>query len=99
MELTLVAEWLNSFFAQFDYVILEMLHQLAVGTQGALTPFFLWISSLGKVGIAEIVLGLVLLCFKKTRKMGVCVLLAIVFGAIITNVVVKKLCGKTSTIY
>jgi undecaprenyl-diphosphatase len=94
MELTLVAEWLNSFFAQFDYVILEMLHQLAVGTQGALTPFFLWISSLGKVGIAEIVLGLVLLCFKKTRKMGVCVLLAIVFGAIITNVVVKNYAAR-----
>lgn len=85
-----MAEWLNSVFAQYDYVILKSLHQLAVVTEGALTPFFMWISSLGKVGIGEIVLGIVLLCFKKTRKMGACVLLAIVFGAVITNVVVKN---------
>lgn len=85
-----MAEWLNSFFAQYDYMILNSLHQLAVATEGAVTPLFMWISSLGNWGIAEIVLGLVLLCFKKTRKMGVCVLLAIVFGAVITNVVVKN---------
>ena len=85
-----MAERLNSFFAQYDYMILNSLHQLAVATEGAVTPLFMWISSLGNWGIAEIVLGLVLLCFKKTRKMGVCVLLAIVFGAVITNVVVKN---------
>lgn len=90
MEATLWAEWLNSAFAQYDYIILNALHNLAVMTEGALTPFFLWISNLGKMGIGEIVLGILLLCFKKTRKTGVCVLLAVGLGAFITNVVVKN---------
>lgn len=90
MEATLWAEWLNSAFAQYDYIILNALHNLAVTTEGALTPFFLWISNLGKMGIGEIVLGILLLCFKKTRKTGVCVLLAVGLGAFITNVVVKN---------
>ena len=85
-----MVEWLNSFFAQYDYMILNSLHQLAVATEGAVTPLFMWISSLGNWGIGEIVLGLVLLCFKRTRKMGVCVLLALALGAVITNVVVKN---------
>ena len=94
MEQTLIAQWLNSTFAQYDYAILEVLHQLAVNFQGILTPFFMFISSLGAHGIGEILLGVVLLMFKKTRKMGVCVLLALVMGALITNVVVKNLVAR-----
>ncbi len=90
MEVTLLAEWLNSAFAQYDYIILKALHDLAVATEGALTPFFQWISNFGKMGIGEILLGLLLLCFKRTRKTGVCLLLAVALGALITNVIVKN---------
>lgn len=90
MEVTVLAEWLNSAFAQYDYMILKALHDLAVATEGTLTPFFMWISNLGKMGIGEIFLGILLLCFKKTRKAGMCVLLAVGLGAVITNVVIKN---------
>ena len=94
MEQTFIADWLNSVFAQYDYKILEALHQMAVSFQGILTPFFLLVSSFGTNGIGEILLGVVLLLFKKTRKTGVCVLVSLVMGLLITNVVVKNLVAR-----
>lgn len=38
-----------------------------------------------------IVLGLVLLCFRRTRKAGVGVLVAVALGAVVTNLLVKPL--------
>lgn len=94
MEQTFIAEWLNQTFAQYDYTILKALHQMAVNFQGILTPFFLLVSSFGTHGMGEILLGVVLLMFKKTRKMGICVLLALVMGLLITNVAVKNLAAR-----
>lgn len=88
------ALWLNSFFETFDYAILEMLHNLAVATNGALTFLFIGISFFADKGIVLILIGLVLIAFRKTRKMGVCIVLAIGLGALMTNLILKDLIAR-----
>ncbi len=50
---------------------------------------------LGDAGIFWIVLTLVLLCFKKTRRAGVCSMLALVASVVLNNVILKPLVNRT----
>ncbi|BBF41399.1 phosphatidylglycerophosphatase B [Lachnospiraceae bacterium KM106-2] len=84
-----MATWLNSIFAEYDHAILSGLHHLAIMTGGALTPLFSIISAFAEKGVGMLLLGLCLMGFKKTRKLGVCVFGAICCGALITNVILK----------
>lgn len=88
------ALWLNSFFSAFDFVILEALHEFAVATEGSLTFLFIGISFLVEKGVVFILGGLILIAFKQTRKMGVCVILAIALGALVTNLILKDLIAR-----
>lgn len=56
-----------------------------------LTAFFSFYTRLGNAGLLWIVLSLLLLCSPKTRKAGGCALLAMLFGLLCTNVVLKHL--------
>lgn len=49
------------------------------------------ITRLGDSGIFWILTGLVLFCFKKTRKMGFCVLLSLAGGLLIGNIFLKNI--------
>ena len=69
----------------YDYTLLHFLHHLAEATNGALTPFFRFISYFGDKGIFFIALALVLIYFKKTRKLGICILISLAIGAIFTS--------------
>lgn len=89
-----MALWLDTVFHSFDYAILEAIHGFAVATGGSLTWLIRLITSVGDGGLGFILLGLLLLPFKKTRKVGVVVLGAIVVGALITNVTVKPLVAR-----
>ena len=40
MELTAVAEWLNTSFSGFDHAILNVLHELALLTNGNLNELY-----------------------------------------------------------
>ncbi|MDO4344162.1 MAG: phosphatase PAP2 family protein [Eubacteriales bacterium] len=75
----------------WEFTFLDML-------QGLHTPpadlFFSTITHLGDGGLFWIALGLILLCFKKTRRWGVCVLTGLLFGALITNVALKPLVAR-----
>lgn len=51
-------------------------------------------TSLGNSGILFIAAGLLLLCFKKTRKAGVAALLALLIGLLCTNVTLKPLLAR-----
>ena len=51
MELTVVANWLNTFFAGFDHFILNGLHSFAYLTSGHLNWFFRLISLFADKGI------------------------------------------------
>lgn len=94
MELTIIAEGLNQTFANFDYSILNLLHNFAENTNGMFTPLILFISLIAEKGIGLFIIAISLMCLKNTRKLGVCMFIAIVFGAIITNFVLKDFIAR-----
>ncbi len=94
MTVTAAALWLNTVFADFDAVVTLFIHRLYEIGGGFFTPFFEFISLLGKGGIFLIVLGLVLLLSKRTRRCGTAILLGIAIGALITNCCLKILIAR-----
>lgn len=53
------------------------------------------ITTLGDAGIFWIILGLVLICIKKTRKCGVLMLLSMITGLILGNGILKNVIART----
>ena len=90
MEQTLFAEWLDRTFYAFDAAILGFYHSLAEWGGGFFTPFMKFISLLGEKGIFFILIALSLMLFSKTRKNGVCMLGALCFGVLFTNIILKN---------
>ena len=90
----MIAEWLNSTFQAFDYSIFEFFHSLAVGAGGILTPIADFLAIIGDNGYVSFAIAFILMCFPKTRKCGVCVLLAVGFGALFTNVAIKNIVAR-----
>lgn len=88
--MTIVAEWLNTVWGNFDYVILSALHQLAEITHNWGTPFFLGFSFLAEKAILFTLLALILTLFRQTRKLGICILGSIAIGFLITHFGLKK---------
>ena len=94
MELTAIAQWLNTAFAGYDYAILQALHNLAEAAGGFFTPLCRAITLLGEKGILFLVLGIVLMLFPKTRKAGICMFGAVCCGALITNFWLKDFVAR-----
>ena len=92
--MTFAAGWLNDVFAPFDLAALGALHALAEGAGFALTPLFEAVSFVGEKGACFFALALVLVLFKRTRKAGVCVFVALCLGALASNVVLKDLVAR-----
>lgn len=91
----MIAEWINTTFAGFDFAILEFYHKLAESAASVmLTPLSEFLAIIGDGAIACFILAAVLLLFKKTRKAGICVLFSVAFGALITNVAVKNIVAR-----
>jgi undecaprenyl-diphosphatase len=86
LELTAAASWLNTAFAGYDRMILSLLHSVA---NGFFTFLFKLITLLGEKGILFFLAAIILMCFPKTRKLGVCIFGAVCCGALITNVILK----------
>ncbi len=89
MEITASAQWINSTFETFDHAVTSSVHALHTAAGGFFTPFFELISFLGKGGICLILLSLILLFFKQTRRFGTAMLFGITIGAIMTNLFLK----------
>ncbi len=95
MEISAAAQWINETFANFDYTIMEFFHNLNVGPLGGFFDFLLTsITRLGDDGIFLILLSLVLMVFKKTRKVGAAMLGAIIVGALFTNISIKPIIAR-----
>lgn len=94
MTITAPALWLNTVFAEFDIAVTLFIHRLYELCGGFFTPFFEGVSLLGKGGIFLILLGLILLLKKSTRRCGTAILLGIAFGALITNCCLKILIAR-----
>lgn len=89
MQLTAAALWLNTVFAGFDQSVTAAVHQLYQAAGGFLTPFMELISFLGKDGIILVILSLLLMFFKKTRRFGTAMLFGVAIGALFTNCFLK----------
>lgn len=59
-----------------------------------LTPVMKAITALGNAGIFWIILTLILLVFKKTRKIGLCCALALLLDLLVVNIAVKPLVAR-----
>ena len=94
MQLTALALWLNTACAGFDEAVATAIHQLYVAAGWFFTPFLSFISLLGKGGIFLILLSIALMLFRKTRRYGTTMLLALAIGALVTNVCFKPLVAR-----
>lgn len=61
---------------------------------GVLDPFFKTITHLGDAGLFWIALTVIMLCFKKTRKAGICSAAALLGSVLINNVILKPLVAR-----
>lgn len=89
--MTVYAQWLDTTFAGFDKAILSMYHELAEAAGVIATPFLKLFSLAGDDGIFLILFSVALLFFKKTRKSGFCMLVALLIGDILCNTVIKDI--------
>ncbi|RDB62310.1 phosphatase PAP2 family protein [Gordonibacter sp. 28C] len=94
METTLTAAWLNVAFAAFDTTILGALHALAEYGGFAFTPLFEAVSFAGEKGACFFALAIVLMAFKRTRRAGAVMFVAVCLGALATNIVLKDLVAR-----
>ena len=77
--------------AWFDYTILDWFQSIH---NEMLTGIFRWITTLGEGGILWGALALVLLIWKKTRVIGVTMLLALLFTLLVGNLTLKPLVAR-----
>ena len=89
MEMTAAASWLTDAFSGIDLGILSLMHTFAEHAGGLLTPLCKLITLLGEKGILFFLLSLALMCFARTRPLGVCIFGAVCCGALITNILLK----------
>lgn len=89
MNLKFISDFLYTNFYGFDYTILKFWHNFAIATKGCFTDLFEYITFITEKGIIFIVLAVILMLFKKTRKIGICIFGAVGLGAIITNFILK----------
>ena len=89
MDMTAGAAWLNANFAQFDQTITLAVHKMYESCGSWMTPLMEFISLLGKGGIFLILLSVVLIFIKKTRRCGTAMLLGLAIGALAVNIFLK----------
>lgn len=95
MEPSAFALWLDTALASFDHAVLSAVHTLQQsGADAVLGPLARLLALLGKGGIFLILLGAALLAFRKTRRYGLGILLALAIGALFTNVLLKPLVAR-----
>ncbi len=77
---------------QIDITIIEWIRETLVTDW--LTPIFKGITFFGEYGIGWIVIALALLCFKRTRRIGWTVGLALIFGLLLGEVFLKNVIAR-----
>ncbi|MBO5888905.1 MAG: phosphatase PAP2 family protein [Clostridia bacterium] len=82
----IILNFLNENLSSFDGAIISTISKLH---SSFLTFIFKAITLLGEKGIIFFLGAIILMLFKKTRPMGICIFGAVGLGAIITNIVLK----------
>lgn len=86
-----MAEFLNTAFYGLDKAMFLFVNSMAKVGGAFFTPLLEFITFFGDKGWFFIALGLCLLLFLRHRKAGVCILIALIFGGLFTNVILKNL--------
>ncbi len=94
MTMTAEAAWLNSVFAGFDEWIVTFIHNMHDCAGSWLDTVMELISLLGKGGIALILLSVVLLVCRPTRRFGTAMLIGLALGAIAVNLWLKVVIAR-----
>ena len=89
-----MALWLDTVCHGFDYAVLSAIHAFALAAGDVMTFLMRAVTILADHAYGMIALGLVLLAFKRTRKLGLAALMGIFVGALITNVTLKPLVAR-----
>ena len=90
-----IAQWINTTFQSFDYKILEFYHNLHEGSMGQFFDIFnKYFTRLGDGGYFVLAIGLLLLLFKKSRKIGMGMIGGVIIGALFTNVAIKNVVAR-----
>ena len=90
----MIADWINTTFASFDYALLEFFHTLAVSASFILNPLMEFLSIIGDNGYFGFTIAIALMLFPKTRKWGLGVFLSILVGAVFTNLAIKNIVAR-----
>ena len=94
MQMTAAAMWLNTVFAGFDQNVTATVHRLYELAGDFFSPFMEAVSFLGKDGIFLIILSLLLMLFKKTRRFGTAMAIGLAIGAVFTNLFLKIIIAR-----
>lgn len=89
-----MAHWLDTVCRPLDHAVFAAIHRFAMAAGDFFTPLMSVITTLGDGGIAFILLGILLLLFRRTRKLGLAVLASIAVGAVFTNITLKPLVAR-----
>jgi len=89
MTVSPFALWMNSALGGFDQAITSWIHSLYNIGGSFFTPFMEFISFLGKDGIVLIILSLLLIAYKPTRRYGTAMAFGLLFGVLIVNCFLK----------
>ncbi len=95
IALTSFAQWLNAVFFNLDYAILSWYHDLAQTAAGrVLAPILNVITYTAWKGAFLIFLAVLMIFFRKTRRAGLCSLLAMTIGLLIVNILIKPMAAR-----
>lgn len=95
IALTTLAQWIMNVFFSFDYSVLSAIHSFAqTGFGKILAPFLNLITLTGAKGAFLVAMCVVMMFFRKTRRTGICALLALTVGLLLANILAKPLVAR-----
>lgn len=95
MEPSAFALWLDTALFPFDHAVLQAVHGVQQsGADGILGPLSRLLALLGHGGAGMILLGIVLLFWKRTRRYGAGVLLSLAICGLLVNGTLKPLIAR-----
>lgn len=90
VEPSAFALWLDTACTGLDYGVLGAVHQVQQsGADAVLGPLARFLALVGRGGVGLLLLGVVLLLWRRTRKLGFGVLLSMLLGALLVNGLLK----------
>lgn len=83
-----------SFIYDIDYFFASLFHRLEVNAGSFFTPFFKIVTTLGNMGFIFMITALIMLLFKKSRKIGFTIIFSLIWGLIICNLLLKNIVAR-----